>query len=160
MKLTRKLSFTGIELILLCCMIIPYSTAAAAPVASFTINATSGAAPLIVKFTDTSSDIPTAWNWSFRNVPPGNNTMVWFSTARSITHTFGVGNYSIVLNASNSAGYNLSPQVTFINVSAFILDSITVTSPNGGESWHQDTTHSISWNYTGDPGPAGRHIPL
>ena len=58
---------------------------------------------------------PTAWNWSFRNVT-GNNTPVWFSTLQNPTQTFGVGNSSIVLNASNSAGYNLSTQTTFINV--------------------------------------------
>ena len=68
-----------------------------------------------VGFIDTSSNTPTAWNWSFTNVT-GNNTQVWFSTAQNPNHTFGVGNFSIVLNASNSAGYNLSTQVTFINV--------------------------------------------
>ena len=53
------------------------------PVASFTPNATSGTAPLTVKFMDTSSHTPTVWNWSFRNVTPGNNTEVWFSTIRN-----------------------------------------------------------------------------
>ena len=48
----------------------------------------------------------------------GNNTEVWFSQVRNPARTFGEGNFSIVLNASNSAGYHLSPQITFINVSA------------------------------------------
>ena len=87
------------------------------PVASFITDLTSGTAPLSVTFTDTSSDTPTTWNWSFRNVT-GNNTQVWFSTEQNPVHTFGVGNYSILLNASNSAGYNLSTQVTFINVTS------------------------------------------
>jgi len=30
--------------------------------------------------------------------------------------------------------------------------SITVTSPNGGESWQRGTTHTVSWSYTGSPG--------
>ncbi len=30
--------------------------------------------------------------------------------------------------------------------------SITVTSPNGGESWQAGTTHTITWSYTGNPG--------
>ena len=90
-------------------------TAVSAPVASFTVNATNGTAPLAVNFTDTSSNTPTAWNWSFTNVT-GNNTPVWFSTVQSPTRSFGVGNYSIVLNASNSIGFNISTQVTFINV--------------------------------------------
>ena len=30
--------------------------------------------------------------------------------------------------------------------------SITVTTPNGGESWQRGTTHTITWSYTGSPG--------
>jgi hypothetical protein len=30
--------------------------------------------------------------------------------------------------------------------------TITVTSPNGGESWKRGTTHTVSWSYMGDPG--------
>ncbi len=30
--------------------------------------------------------------------------------------------------------------------------SITVASPNGGESWQAGTTHTITWSYTGNPG--------
>jgi hypothetical protein len=32
--------------------------------------------------------------------------------------------------------------------------AITVTSPNGGESWQRGTTHTITWSYTGSPGSA------
>ena len=48
------------------------------PVANFTANVTTGTAALAVKFTDISANTPTAWNWSFRNITPGNNTPVWF----------------------------------------------------------------------------------
>jgi len=88
-----------------------------APVASFTVNTTQGTAPLTVKFNDTSAHAPTTWAWSFTNVTGDNTPVVW-SIVQSPSSTFGVGNYSIVLNASNSAGSNLSAQVTFINVSA------------------------------------------
>ena len=30
--------------------------------------------------------------------------------------------------------------------------SITVTSPNGGESWDRSISHTITWSYTGSPG--------
>jgi hypothetical protein len=33
------------------------------------------------------------------------------------------------------------------------LPSITVISPNGGESWSIGTTKTIQWRYTGSPGP-------
>jgi hypothetical protein len=32
------------------------------------------------------------------------------------------------------------------------FSSISVTSPNGGESWPAGSTQTISWTYTGDPG--------
>jgi PKD repeat protein len=96
---------------------INVTAAPIAPVASFTSNVTAGIAPLAVQFNDTSINTPTGWNWSFTNVT-GNNTQVWFSTLQAPVYTFGAGNYSIVLNASNSAGSNLTTQVTFINVTA------------------------------------------
>ena len=30
--------------------------------------------------------------------------------------------------------------------------SIAVISPNGGETWKQNTTHPVTWSYTGNPG--------
>ena len=30
--------------------------------------------------------------------------------------------------------------------------SITVTSPNGGETWKRGTSHIVTWNYSGSPG--------
>jgi len=87
-----------------------------APIASFSSNVTSGVNATAVLFTDGSSGSPTAWNWSFQNIV-GNNTQVWFSTTQNPTKVFGTGNYSIVLNASNTGGSNISSQKTFINVS-------------------------------------------
>jgi peptidoglycan/xylan/chitin deacetylase (PgdA/CDA1 family)/tellurite resistance-related uncharacterized protein len=121
----------------------------AVPVAAFSAIPISGTAPLVVTLTDTSTNTPTSWSWSFRNVT-GNNTEAWFSTLPDPTHTFGVGNYSLVLNASNRAGYNLSNQVTFINVTS--PASITVASPNGGEMFQRGNTHTVTWNYAGNPG--------
>ncbi|MGA2121923.1 MAG: hypothetical protein ABSG49_07755 [Methanoregula sp.] len=86
-------------------------------VPSYTASVTSGTAPLAVQFNDTSVTSPTSWNWSFTNVT-GNNTPVSWSTERNATQTFGAGNFSIALNASNSAGYKIATQVTFINVTA------------------------------------------
>ena len=102
---------------------------AAPPVASFTGTPTTGTAPLTVQFNDTSTG-STAWNWSFKNVTPGNNTQVWWSTVRNATQTFGVGNFSIAVNASNSGGYNISTQVTFVNVTATAVSPVTSFNAN------------------------------
>jgi PKD repeat protein len=88
-----------------------------APVAAFTGLPLSGIAPVSVTFTDTSTNTPTGWGWSFRNITPGNNTAIIFSALQNPVMTFGSGNYSIVLTASNAGGSNSSSQVTFINVS-------------------------------------------
>ena len=37
---------------------------------------------------------------------------------------------------------------------------ITVTSPNGKESWQRGTTHTITWSYTGSPGSTVRIVLL
>jgi EMC6-arch len=86
-------------------------------VPSYTASVTSGTAPLAVQFNDTSVNSLTSWNWSFTNVT-GNNTPVSWSTEQNATQTFGAGNFSIALNASNRAGYHIARQVTFINVTA------------------------------------------
>ena len=86
------------------------------PNSSFTASVTSGVEPLSVTFTDTTTNTPTTWNYSFRNVTPGNNTEIIFVTSQNPTQSFGKGNYSIRLNTTNSAGWNQSVQTTFINV--------------------------------------------
>jgi PKD repeat protein len=80
------------------------------PVASFTTNTTYGAAPLAVQFNDTSSNTPTAWNWSFGD---GN-----YSETQNPEHLYEyAGNFGAYLNASNSAGYNITLNPYWIIVS-------------------------------------------
>ena len=70
------------------------------PVAAFLTYPTSGYSPLTVKFTDLSTNSPTAWNWNF-----GDGTIN--STLQNPTHTYSTaGNYTVVLTASNAAGSN------------------------------------------------------
>jgi PKD repeat protein len=131
----------------LCTNSITVTVAPVAPIADFTVNVTSGTAPCVVKFTDTSTGTPTAWNWSFTNVT-GNTTQVWFSTVHNPSPTFGIGNYSLVLNASNSEGYNLSTHGTFINVTAANLPDEAGVFLNGG-GWWLDANGNGTWD-TGD----------
>ena len=86
-------------------------------VPSYTANVTTGTAPLAVQFNETSGNSLTSWIWSFTNVS-GNNTQVSWSTEQNATQTFGIGNFSIALNASNNERYNVARKVTFINVTA------------------------------------------
>jgi hypothetical protein len=78
-----------------------------------------------------------------------------------------VGTYTWAISPTGSTGsdYRLSvqsisqPAVKDASNGNFTLTpagtanpSITVTSPNGGESWQRGTTYSITWSYTGSPG--------
>jgi hypothetical protein len=85
-----------------------------APDASFTSHAINRDAPLIIQFEDQSSNRPDTWIWTYKHIS-GNNTDVVFSTAENPTLTIDNGSWLITLNASNSAGYDISS--SFSNVS-------------------------------------------
>lgn len=88
-----------------------------APVSSFTQDITSGVGSATVHFTSTSTNYPSTFNWTMRNVT-GANTTSSFSIIENPTYTFYTGNWSISLNTSNSYGSNLSTVKHFVNVSA------------------------------------------
>ncbi|MTK64220.1 MAG: PKD domain-containing protein, partial [Methanobacterium sp.] len=94
------------------------------PVANFTANTTKGASPLTVKFTDTSSNNPTSWLWDF-----GDGTT---STDENPTHTYSaVGNYTVTLMVSNSAGNSTLTQTNYINVFNGTAPSVNATPDQG-----------------------------
>ncbi len=79
------------------------------PVVSFWGSRTSGTAPLTVTFTDASTNIPTAWNWSF-----GDGT---YSTVQKPKHIYSkAGNYSVKLTATNAAGSGTLTRSNYIKV--------------------------------------------
>jgi hypothetical protein len=70
----------------------------------------------------------------------------------SIPTTITAGNdYRIkVTSTSNPAYYDFSDDD--FSITAAPQPEITVTSPNGGDSWQAGTAHNISWDYTLNPG--------
>ena len=81
------------------------------PVADFSGNPVSGNTPLTVTFTDLSTNTPTSWNWSFGDDSLEN------ATEQNPIHTYiQSGNYTISLNATNSAGSNITIRTNYINV--------------------------------------------
>jgi hypothetical protein len=69
-----------------------------------------------------------------------------------LTTTAVTGNQTVTITASYTAGSitkTATKPVTIYELST----TITVTSPNGGENWQAGTTQTITWTYTGDPGP-------
>jgi len=96
------------------------------PIASFTADVTSGTAPLIVQFNDTSKNAPTTWTWNF-----GDDTT---SNAKDPLHKFTTaGSYSIILTARNSIGANTTSRSQYINVSALTAPEASFSvSPTSG----------------------------
>jgi len=93
----------------------------APPVANFTGNPTSGAAPLTVMFTDLSSGSPTSWSWSFGD---GGT-----SAAQSPSHGYAAGTFTVSLTATNaqgSDGETKTNYITAVQAQAYTCASLTV----------------------------------
>jgi PKD repeat protein len=83
-------------------------TAPPPPVARFSGHPTSGTAPLTVTFTDSSTNSPTAWWWTF-----GDGGV---STSRNPSHTYtAVGTYTVALTATNAGGFNTMTRTNYIS---------------------------------------------
>lgn len=79
------------------------------PVANFTASPTSGCAPMVVSFTNTSTGNPTSFSWNFGN---GNT-----STAASPTTSYTVpGTYTVTLTATNASGSHTKTSTNLIVV--------------------------------------------
>lgn len=144
------------------------------PVASFTTDVTSGYSPLSVQFTDTSTNDPTSWDWYFVNAT-GNNTEILFSTSQNPLKSFGVGNYTTKLKATNDGGSGNS-SLTWINVSwgapiaAFnanittgvnpmmVMFNDTSTAPVGITSYNTSFGDNSWTNQTSFPGTNITHL--
>jgi hypothetical protein len=73
-----------------------------------------------------------------------------FSWSIPTTITAGTDYRIKVTSTSNSAYYDFSDND--FSITAAPQPEITVTSPNGGESWQAGTVHTISWDYALNPG--------
>ncbi|MGI6452338.1 MAG: hemoblobin-interacting domain-containing protein [Syntrophomonadaceae bacterium] len=83
-----------------------------APVAAFTADKTTGTAPLIVQFTDQSTNEPTSWAWDFDNDGTAD------STEQNPTYIFNTpGTYTVKLTVTNSAGNDDEIKTNYITVS-------------------------------------------
>lgn len=125
-------------------------------VSSFTSNVSTGAAPLAVKLTDTSSGSPTGWKWSVTNTTPGNNTPIYFATTQNPEIILGGGNWQFSLNASNAVSWDLSDQVTFVNLTigeiaplaAFTASRRVLIFPGTVQFTDASTNAPTAWNWS------------
>ncbi|WP_197061983.1 PKD domain-containing protein [Sinomonas humi] len=105
-------------------LIVKAVVPAPAPVASFTASPASGAAPLNVAFTDTSTGSPTSWAWDFGD---GGT-----STSQNPTHTYAsAGTYTAKLTATNAAGSNSTSSPITVNAAPAPVASFTASPTSG-----------------------------
>jgi len=94
------------------------------PAANFTSSATSGKAPLNVKFTDTSTGTPATWKWTF-----GDGTS---STQQNPTHKYSkAGTYTVILTVKNAVGSNIVTKTDYIKVTAKPVAEFSATPISG-----------------------------
>jgi PKD repeat protein len=111
------------------------------PVADFIADPTSGMVPLSVKFTDTSKNIPTSWQWNF-----GDGAT---SIDQHPTHIYTKeGLYSVTLNATNAAGTDSITKPELIHAQPSVLPPCAdfVADPTSGYIPLQVTFTDLSQN--------------
>ena len=119
------------------------------PFANFTSDVRTGAYPLTVNFTDSSTQSPISWLWNF-----GDNTS---SGTQNPSHTYTTpGIYTVVLKASNSFGFDTETKRAYILVGTPVADfTASITSGNTPlvVSFTDQTTNSPtswSWDFNND----------
>jgi PKD repeat protein len=111
-----------------------------AAVASFTVNKTSGDAPLAVRFLDTSTGEPETRLWDF-----GDSSQ---STEADLVHTFAAaGTYTVTLTSANSAGSSTATASIAVNArtveeKTFSIANLTTTSTASGQNVSVSTANS------------------
>jgi len=129
------------------------------PVASFTGTPLTGTAPLTVTFTDSSTNSPTSWAWTFGD---GGT-----STVRNPSHQYTTaGTYTVSLKASNTAGTNTLTRTNYITVTGPPVASFTGTpfigtAPLTVTFADSSTNSPTSWNWSfGDGGTSTVRNPV
>ena len=100
-----------------------YVASATTPVANFTCSPLSGRVPLAVPCTDSSSNTPTAWGWTFGDT--GTSTLQ--NPLRTYT---SAGTYTVALSATNAAGSNTLTRVAYVAVSQTLFTTQAPSNAN------------------------------
>ncbi len=120
------------------------------PVADFVGSPTSGGAPLVVYFTDQSTNNPSSWSWTFPGGTPSS------STAQNPTVTYNTpGTYSVTLTATNSSGSDSETKTDYITVAPpqppvadFSASSTNILVGDSVTFMDQSLNSPTSWSWT------------
>jgi PKD repeat protein len=88
---------------------------------------TSGDAPLLVQFTDLTTDSVTSWFWTF-----GDGTV---SVLRNPSHTYeAAGSYTVVLHVAGPGGNGEMEKVDYITVNSTFIEADFEGNPTSGQA--------------------------
>ncbi|MDP3564222.1 MAG: PKD domain-containing protein, partial [Methanoregula sp.] len=119
------------------------------PIANFTADTTYGTAPLTVTFTDSSTNTPTSWNWSF-----GDGS---FSELQNPEHLYeSPGTFTVGLNVTNAGGSDSLFRTDYITatpsipapVSGFMADVTVGTVPLSVQFTDSSTGSPTAWKWS------------
>jgi peptidoglycan/xylan/chitin deacetylase (PgdA/CDA1 family) len=79
---------------------------------------------------------------------PNDGSFSWTIPAGLSTGT----DYRIRITSTTNTAIKDTSNSNFTITSSTSTPKITVTSPNGGETWKRGTTQTIKWDYSGNPG--------
>jgi len=120
----------------------------AAPGAPTKVTATAGNAKVTVSFKIPTSNVGCPINSYTVTSSPGGRTATGAGSPITVTGLTNGTPYTFTVKATNAVGTGppskKSNQVT--------PSSITVITPQGGETWQRGKRYTISWNFTGKPG--------
>lgn len=120
------------------------------PVVSFTADMRSGTIPFTIQFSDTSSNSPTSWLWSF-----GDGSS---STEKNPSHIYtAAGTYTVSLTATNEAGNNSHTASNYITANAVKTYTMGTTVPAADETaMTPDVTATITAAQTTAPSASAK----
>lgn len=125
-----------------------------APTADFSANATNINAGGFVNFTDSSTDNPTSWQWTFEGGTPATSTLQ--NPTNIIYDT--PGNYDVTLVATNQYGTDTEVKTDYITVGGmlpntdFTSDSTEIHMGSAVSYTDLSTNNPTSWNWTFEGG--------
>ncbi|HNO70530.1 MAG TPA: PKD domain-containing protein, partial [Bacteroidia bacterium] len=134
-----------------------YSRPNAAPVADFIANPTYDVVGFTAKFYDQSSNLPTAYSWSFPGGTPSTST----AANPEITYSTS-GQYNVSLTATNAYGSHTATKSSYITVNGteYNMSNRTVTDCVGRlfDSGGQNGDYGNNENFTFTIAPSGTEL--
>ena len=130
------------------------------PIASFTADLTSGTVPFPVQFTDTTTNGPTSWSWSFGD---GGG-----SAEQNPAHEYTVpGTYTVSLTASNEGGSDVETVTNYVHalppapVASFTADVTSGVAPLSVQFSDTSSPDATTWSWDfGDGNGSSEQDPL